>query len=54
MAQYRVIKPLNDKNTGKTLAKGTIIERLVKDVDKFEKEHGTDYLERVKEDEGDD
>lgn len=54
MAQYKVKKPLKDKDTGKTLAKGTIIERLVKDVDKFEKEHGTNYLERVKEDEGDD
>jgi len=53
LAQYKVKKPLKDKETGKRLAKGTIIERLVKDVDKFEKEHGTDYLERVKEDEGD-
>ena len=54
MAQYKVKKSLKDKKTGKTLAKGTIIERLVKEVNKFEKEHGTDYLERVKEDEGDD
>ncbi|AAU85088.1 hypothetical protein BCBBV1cgp41 [Bacillus phage BCASJ1c] len=48
MAKYKVTKvPLNDKNTGKPLKKGDVVERLVKEMDEFEGKHGTEYFERI-------
>ncbi|MCM3618746.1 hypothetical protein M3936_14235 [Sutcliffiella horikoshii] len=48
MAKYKVIKvPLNDKNTGKPLKKGDVVERLVKEMDEFEGKYGTEYFERI-------
>lgn len=54
MAKFKVKKQLKNKKTGEPIKVGTVIDRLVKEVDEFEKVHGKDYLERVKEDEGDD
>ena len=48
MAEYEVKKtPLRDLVEEKPLEKGDVITRTVKEIDKFEKKYGTDYLERI-------
>lgn len=48
MAEYKVIKtPFRDLKEDKQLKKGDVITRTVKEIDKFEKKYGTDYLERI-------
>lgn len=48
MAEYRVKKvPLRDLKEDKPLKKGDVITRTVKEIEKFEKERGNDYLERI-------
>ena len=48
MAEYRVKKvPLRDLKEDEPLKKGDVITRTVKEIDEFEKNNGTDYLERI-------
>lgn len=48
MAEYEVKKtPLQDLVEEKPLKKGDVITRTVKEIEKFEKKYGTDYLERI-------
>lgn len=50
MAKYEVKKvPLMDFKAKKQLSIGDVIERNVKDVEKFEKRFGEEYLKRVEE-----
>lgn len=48
MAKYKVVKPLIDLETGQPIKVGSFIERTVKEVEAFEKNH-VGYLERVEE-----
>ena len=48
MAKFKVTKtPLKDSKTKRRFELGEVIDRTLKQVAEFEKEHGTGYLERV-------
>ncbi len=49
MAKYKVLKQLNNVKDGGVHKVGDIIERNVSEVEAFEKQWGTEYLERVDE-----
>lgn len=49
MAKYKVLKPVKDKLTGDKIEVGAVIERTVKEITAFERKHGKEYLERIKE-----
>ena len=49
MAKYEVLKRVKDKKSGKPIEVGSVIERTVKEIAAFEKQHGKDYLKRIEE-----
>lgn len=49
MAKYKVLKQLNNIKDGGVHKVGAIIERNVSEVEAFENQWGTEYLERVDE-----